>query len=75
MKCCVKKNKKDKTNRDPKLNDFGNNYLRTILRIFHTGMTPEDMDEEEFSKQKEEVLNEMRSLVEKREEIERQTTV
>lgn len=32
-----------------------------------------DMDEEEFSKQKEEVLNEMRSLVKKREEIERHT--
>ena len=32
------------------------------------------MDEEEFSRPKEEVLNEMRSLVKNREEIERQST-
>jgi len=32
------KHKKDKTNPDPKLNDFGNNYLKTIIWIFHTGL-------------------------------------
>jgi len=33
-----KDKQEDKTNPDPKLNDFGNNYLKTIIQIFHTGL-------------------------------------